>query len=241
MFKSKGLLSVFLSTMVAASVLLLGACEKKANITTDKQKGSYSLGQKIGGDLKKQGVELDSQTLALALQQAYDGKPSQMKAEEQQDAMNKLRDSTMSKMKETEEKNKVANQANAEKNLKEGREFLEKNKKAAGIKVSASGLQYQVLKEGKGKSPKATSTVKAHYKGTLIDGKQFDSSLDRGEPAEFNLAQVVKAWQEAVPLMKVGGKMKLFVPPELGYGDREIPGIPANSVLVFEIELISFK
>jgi FKBP-type peptidyl-prolyl cis-trans isomerase FkpA/FKBP-type peptidyl-prolyl cis-trans isomerase FklB len=99
-------------------------------------------------------------------------------------------------------------------------------------------LQYIVLQEGTGKTPTVKDTVKAHYKGTLLDGKQFDSSYDRGQPAEFPVEGVIKGWTEALQMMKVGGKMKLFIPPDLGYGAAARPGIPANSVLVFEVELI---
>lgn len=126
----------------------------------------------------------------------------------------------------------------AEENKKKGSEYLEKNKSAEGVKVTASGLQYKVEKEGDGKTPVKTDTVKAHYKGTLVDGTQFDSSYDRGQPAEFPVQGVIPGWSEALQMMKVGSKYKLFVPPELAYGASGRPGIPANSVLVFEVELI---
>lgn len=126
----------------------------------------------------------------------------------------------------------------ANKNKEDGAKFLEGNKSQAGVKVTPSGLQYIVMTEGTGKTPTLKDTVKAHYKGTLIDGKQFDSSYDRGQPAEFPVEGVIKGWTEALQMMKVGGKMKLFIPPDLGYGEAARPQIPANSVLVFEVELL---
>ncbi len=126
----------------------------------------------------------------------------------------------------------------AENNKKKSAEFLEKNKSAAGFKVTASGLQYSVITEGNGATPKKEDTVKCHYTGTLIDGTKFDSSLDRGTPAEFPVAGVIPGWTEALQMMKVGSKYKLVIPPELAYGAQGRPGIPANSVLIFEVELL---
>jgi FKBP-type peptidyl-prolyl cis-trans isomerase len=126
----------------------------------------------------------------------------------------------------------------AESNAAEGKAFLEKNKSAEGVKTTASGLQYIVVQEGTGKTPGLNDTVKANYTGTLINGTKFDSSVDRGQPAEFPVSGVIKGWTEALQMMKVGGKVKLFIPPELGYGASARPGIPANSVLVFDVELV---
>jgi FKBP-type peptidyl-prolyl cis-trans isomerase FklB len=120
--------------------------------------------------------------------------------------------------------------------------FLEGNKKKEGVKTTASGLQYQVIKSGEGKKPSADSTVKVHYTGTLVNGTKFDSSVDRGEPAEFQVKGVIGGWTEALQLMKVGDKWRLFIPPELGYKDRgSPPQIPGHAVLVFEVELLDVK
>lgn len=162
----------------------------------------------------------------MAMKDAIKG-DSKMTKEEIQQAMMKLQEAAMKKQQEAAEDNK-----------KKGAEFLEKNKSAEGVKVTASGLQYKVEKEGEGKTPSKTDTVKAHYKGTLIDGTQFDSSYDRGQPAEFPVQGVIPGWSEALQMMKVGSKYKLFIPPELAYGASGRPGIPANSVLVFEVELV---
>lgn len=200
------------------------ACTKK--LDTDAKKSSYAIGQQIGSNLKQQNIDFDADALVMALKDASTGK-NQMTKEEIQQAMMKLQENAMKKQTESADVNKKA-----------GAEFLEKNKSAAGVKVTASGLQYIVEKEGTGKMPSAKDTVKCHYKGTLTNGEQFDSSYDRGQPAEFPVGGVIPGWTEALQMMKVGGKMKLFIPPELAYGPAGRPGIPPNSVLLFEVELV---
>jgi hypothetical protein len=124
----------------------------------------------------------------------------------------------------------------------DAKKFLEANGKKEGVKTTSSGLQYVELKKGDGPKPKADSTVKVHYVGTLVNGSKFDSSIDRGEPAEFQLGGLIQAWKEAIPMMNVGSKWRLFVPPEIGYGERgSPPKIPPYAVLVFEIELLEVK
>ncbi|HEY8270826.1 MAG TPA: FKBP-type peptidyl-prolyl cis-trans isomerase [Pseudobdellovibrionaceae bacterium] len=208
----------------SAGLLIAVGCTKK--LDTDQKKASYAIGQQIGGNMKQQNIEIDTDVMAMAMKDAIKG-DSKMTKEEIQQAMMKLQESAMKKQQEAGEENK-----------KKGAEFLEKNKTAEGVKVTASGLQYKVEKEGDGKMPTKTDTVKAHYKGTLIDGTQFDSSYDRGQPAEFPVQGVIPGWSEALQLMKVGSKYKLFIPPELAYGASGRPGIPANSVLVFDVELM---
>lgn len=215
---------LMISAAVVAVVAMTG-CQKK--LDTDLKKASYAIGQQIGSNLKNQNIEFDADVLAMSIGEAAQGKEAKMKPEEMQAALMKLQEGMMKKQQEAGEKNKS-----------EGAAFLEKNKTAPGVKVTASGLQYIVVQEGTGKTPTANDTVKAHYKGTLIDGKQFDSSYDRGQPAEFPVSGVIKGWTEALMMMKVGGKMKLFIHPDLGYGPAARPGIPANSVLVFDVELI---
>ncbi len=206
------------------------SCEKKAKLDNDKSKASYAIGQQIGQNLKSQNIEIDPVALSASLKDVVEGKESKMKPEEMQQALMKLQE-TMSKKSQEE----------GEKNLGTGKDFLEKNKSQAGIQVTPSGLQYQILTEGTGAKPTAEDTVKVHYKGTLIDGKQFDSSYDRGQPAEFPVNGVIRGWTESLQLFKTGTKAKLFIPAELGYGASQRPGIPANSVLIFEIELLEVK
>jgi FKBP-type peptidyl-prolyl cis-trans isomerase FkpA len=125
--------------------------------------------------------------------------------------------------------------------IEAGDKFRADYEKKANVKKNASGLLYKIEKAGEGESPKATDSVKVHYKGTLTDGTVFDSSYDRGEPIEFQLNQLIPAWVEAIPMLKKGGKMEIVVPPALGYGERQAGKIPANSTLIFEIELLDFK
>lgn len=209
---------------VCAAVALT-ACDKK-KLDTDTKKASYAIGQQIGTNLKQQNIEFDADVLAMSLKDAVKG-DSKLNKEEIQQALMKLQEMAMKKQTEQGEANKKA-----------GADYLEKNKTAEGVKVTASGMQYIVLKEGTGATPKKEDVVKCHYTGTLTNGEKFDSSVDRGQPAEFPVGGVIPGWTEALQMMKVGGKMKLFIPPELAYGASGRPGIPANSVLVFEVELL---
>ncbi len=212
--------------LIGALVLGLTACEKKADLKSDKGQASYAIGQQIGKNLKAQNIDIDPASLAVALKDALAGK-SEMKDDEIQKAMMKLQENAMKKQQEQAEDNK-----------KKSADFLEKNKTAEGVKLTASGLQYKVITEGTGPMPKKEDTVKCHYTGTLTTGEKFDSSVDRGQPAEFPVAGVIPGWTEALQMMKVGSKYQLFIPPDLAYGASGRPGIPANSALIFEVELL---
>ncbi len=205
--------------------LALTGCNKP-DLKSDKGQASYAIGQQIGQNLKAQNIDFDEKTLVASMKDAIEGK-SQMTKEDIQKAMMKLQESSMKKQQEEGENNK-----------KKSADFIEKNKTADGVKSTASGLQYQVITEGTGPMPKKDDNVKCHYTGTLIDGTKFDSSVDRGQPAEFPVGGVIPGWTEALQMMKVGSKYKLFIPPELAYGPAGRPGIPANSALVFEVELL---
>jgi FKBP-type peptidyl-prolyl cis-trans isomerase len=218
---------LFLSGLGLIGVVGLTACEKKIKLDTDQQKASYAIGQQIGQNLKNQNIEFDADVLAASVKDVIQGKEARLKPEEQQQALMKLQEGMMKKQQEMAAKNKA-----------DGAAFLEKNKTQPNVKTTASGLQYVIVQEGAGKVPTAKDTVKAHYSGTLTSGEKFDSSYDRGQPAEFPVSGVIKGWSEALQMMKVGTKAKLFVPPDLGYGEAARPGIPANSVLVFDVELL---
>ncbi len=202
-------------------------CNKKVDVKTDKEKMSYTIGQQIGRQIKAQGMDVDANVLAASISDVVANKESRLKPEEMQAVMMKAQEAAMAKQQEAGKENQA-----------KGEKFLADNKAKAGVKVTASGLQYETITEGNGKSPKATDTVEVHYKGTLIDGTEFDSSYKRGQPAQFPLNGVIKGWTEGLQLMKVGGKNRLFVPSELAYGPQGRPGIPPNSVLVFEVELL---
>lgn len=213
--------------VLGAAALFTTSCEKKIKLDTDAQKASYAIGQQIGQNLKGQNIEFDADVLAASIKEVRDGKTPMLTPEQMQQALMKLQEGLNAKQAEA-----------ADKNLAEGKAFLEKNKSEPNVKTTASGLQYIIVEEGKGKTPTINDTVKAHYKGTLINGTQFDSSYDRGQPSEFPVGGVIKGWTEALTMLKTGSKVKLFIPPDLGYGASARPGIPANSVLVFEVELI---
>jgi FKBP-type peptidyl-prolyl cis-trans isomerase len=204
---------------------LTAGCDKKVKLDSDVKKSSYTIGIQFGNNLRDQKVTIDTEAFAMALRDAAEGK-NQLTQDEMRDALQKLQESANATQK-----------AEAEKNKKEGEAFLENNKKNANIKVTASGLQYEILTEGTGAMPKATDRVVVHYKGTLMNGEVFDSSYDRGEPATFPVSGLIPGWTEALQLMKVGSKVKLYIKPELAYGESGRPKIPPNSVLVFEMEL----
>jgi FKBP-type peptidyl-prolyl cis-trans isomerase FklB len=193
-------------------------------LETDQQRASYALGMNIANDLKRKGLQLDAKALAQGLLDAAMG------------ALNALQERMM---KEDAEKSRTI----AEKNKKEGEEFLAQNKGKEGVVTLPSGLQYKILKEGTGKTPEATSTVVTNYRGTLIDGTEFDSSYSRGQPATFAVNAVIRGWTEALLMMKEGSKWQLFVPAELGYGEHPRPGgkIGPDAVLIFEVELLEVK
>ncbi|MEY4630270.1 MAG: peptidyl-prolyl cis-trans isomerase, FKBP-type [Pseudomonadota bacterium] len=191
---------------------------------------SYAIGQQIGSSIKSQGIPVNTAVLAASIDDVLKGAPSRLKPEEMQDAMVKMREGMVAKQ-----------EAAGKENLDKGEKFLEENKKKPNVKVTASGLQYEVLSPGKGRSPKESDIVKVHYKGTLIDGTQFDSSYERNEPAEFPVGGVIKGWTEALQMMKAGAKWKLAIPAQLAYGPQGRPGIPPNSVLAFDVELLEIK
>jgi FKBP-type peptidyl-prolyl cis-trans isomerase FklB len=196
-------------------------------------RASYAIGLNLGRTLKSNDVQANTDLLLQGIRDGFAGAPALLTDEEIQAAMQALQQEVMQAQ---QAKQKVQ----GEKNKAEGEAFLAKNKERAGVKTTASGLQYEVLKEGTGAAPKATDTVTVHYTGTLIDGTKFDSSVDRGQPATFVLNQVIGGWTEGVQLMKVGSKHKLYIPAALGYGERGAGGtIGPNATLIFDIELLS--
>ena len=215
---------------VATSLSALVACEKPAKLDNDLQKGSYAVGQTIGGNIKSQPLQLDLPALVAGLKDAVEAKPSKLKPEEIKDAMMKLQQQAMGKMSEAGEKNK-----------KEGEAFLATNKTKEGWKSTPSGLQYHVEKEGSGNSPKDGDIVKVHYTGTFINGEKFDSSRDKGEPIEFPVNGVIPGWTEALKVMKPGAKYQLAIPSDLAYGPGGKGQIAPNSTLLFDVELLEVK
>lgn len=201
----------------------------------DKEKLSYSIGMDIGGNLKRQSVEVDPDLLAKGVKDSYGDGKTLLTEEEVRQAISDFQKSLTAKRMETMQKL-------GEKNKGEGAVFLAGNAKKEGVKTLPSGLQYREITPGTGKSPKATDTVTVQYKGTLLDGTEFDSSYKRGQPATFPVSGVIPGWTEALQLMKEGAKWELFIPSNLAYGERGAGGeIGPNATLIFEVELISVK
>ena len=204
--------------------------EKPPQLKDTKDKASYSIGLNIGSNLKRQNVDLNTDALVTGLKDGISGQKPLLNEQEVREAMLALQ-------KDMQEKQEAA----AKKNAADGEKFLADNKAKAGVKTTASGLQYKVEKEGKGPSPKAEDTVTVNYRGTLIDGTEFDSSYKRGQPATFPVNGVIKGWTEALQLMKAGSKYQLFIPANLAYGAMGRPSIPGNSTLIFDVELLDVK
>ncbi len=225
---------------IATLTLLTGqaiAAEKKE--MSEKEKLSYSLGYTQGSSMasffKAQSVDIDTNILVEALKNGLTGGTSPLSEQEMRDTISGFQKTLMAK------KAEAAKEA-GEKNKKAGEAFLAENKKKEGVITLPDGLQYKILKEGTGKSPKATDKVKVNYKGTLVDGTEFDSSYKRGEPAVFQADKVIAGWTEILQLMKEGSKFEVYIPANLAYGERAAGAvIGPNSTLIFEIELLSIE
>jgi FKBP-type peptidyl-prolyl cis-trans isomerase FklB len=221
-----------LGVMLLANIAL---AEETVVLKTERDKISYGIGMDIGENMKKQSIDIDPDKLAQGIKDVFSGGKLLMTEEEFRNTMENFRKDMMTKQ-------KMQMQEISDKNKKEGEAFLAENKKKEGVITLPSGLQYKVIKEGAGNLPKAPDTVTVHYKGTLIDGTEFDSSYSRGEPASFPVNGVIPGWTEALQLMKAGSKWQLFIPSNLAYGERGAGGkIGPNSTLVFDVELLSIK
>lgn len=218
--------------VAAISVFTIASCSQsiksvKAPVKSEVDSLSYALGISVGKNLKETFPDLELSVFATAIYKAYTDSVNPIFAQDEQ--ANMFIQDYMRK-----EQEKKANE-----NLEKGKEFLAKNKERAEVKVTESGLQYEVLTEGTGAIPAAEDEVRVHYHGTLMDGTVFDSSIERGEPAQFPVNRVIPGWTEGLQLMKVGSKYKFFIPAELAYGPRQVSAeIVANSTLVFEVELL---
>ncbi|HAG49807.1 MAG: hypothetical protein A2X87_01960 [Deltaproteobacteria bacterium GWC2_42_51] len=225
--------------LIALVGIALVACQTSADDKTvlknEKDKISYSIGINIGTNFKNQSIDVDVDALVKGIKDAISGNKTLLSEKEVQETLTAFQNDMRTKQAERAK-------AMAEKNKKEGETFLTENKKKEGIKTAANGLQYKIIKEGSGKKPKSTDTVTVHYRGTTIDGTEFDSSYKRGEPTSFPVNEVIPGWTEALQLMPVGSKWQLFIPSNLAYGERGAgPQIGPNATLLFEVELISIK
>ena len=221
-------------TAMLVGLLACGPCvaEEKAALGDPNDRINYSLGYQIGGDLKRQRVEINREALLQGIEDAVNGAEPRLSREEMQTMLVELKRQVVAAQQEERA-------AREKQNLEAGVAFLSENAKRDGVISLPSGLQYRVLAAGSGRQPKATDTVTVHYRGTLIDGTEFDSSYSRKQPATFRADRVIDGWREALQLMQEGAKWELFIPARLAYGKRGSGRIPPFSTLVFEVELLS--
>jgi FKBP-type peptidyl-prolyl cis-trans isomerase FklB len=236
--KKKGA-SMRLKLIVVLGILFfvsLVSAEEKPVLKNQKEKVSYSIGlnvgRKLGDDLKKQSIDIDPNLITKGIQDALVGAKPLLTDQEIQETMIAFQKEMMAKWEEIGKKNKA-----------DGEAFLAENKKKEGVKTLPDGLEYKVINAGTGKKPKADDTVTVNYRGTLINGTEFDSSYKRGQPATFPVSGgMIKGWSEALQLMQEGAKWELFIPSNLAYGERGMGGIIGpNATLIFEVELVSIK
>ncbi len=214
----------------------------KADLKTEDDKVSYSLGFSMGSNFEKNELKMNLEIFQKGIKDGFTGSKQILNEEEIEKTMMAFQQKMRAKKQAEYMKKMGERKKQGEANKEKGGKFLEGNKTKEGIITLKSGLQYKILKKGTGASPKATDTVKCHYKGTTIDGKEFDSSYKRGEPATFALNRVIKGWTEGLQLMKEGGKWQFFIPSELAYGERGSgPDIGLNEVLIFEVELLGIE
>lgn len=227
--------------LIAIGAFVLASCGQKTNmkltLKNEKDSVSYFIGRSIGVNFKKSGInEVNASNVIAGIKEVIEGRETELDERQIADYMQKY-------FKKLQEKQQKELEIKKAKNLEEGQKFLEENKKKEGIIVTESGLQYEIIEEGTGKSPNATDTVFCQYKGTLIDGTEFDSSAGSPEPFKTALNRVIPGWTEGLQLMKEGAKYKFYIPTELGYGERVRPGgkLEPNMALIFEVELIEVR
>ncbi|MBA4416299.1 MAG: hypothetical protein C0392_00085 [Syntrophus sp. (in: bacteria)] len=227
-----------LKLVFALSLLLLVNqvyAQDSQALKSQKEKNSYAIGVDVGNTLKRQALDVDPSVLLLGIKDALSNGKLLLNEKEMRDTLVNLQKELMAK--QTEQTQRLA-----ESNKKSGEAFLAENKKKGGVVTLPSGLQYKIIKTGTGNFPMATDTVTVNYKGTMVDGTEFDSSYKRGDPVTFQVGGVIPGWTEALQKMKVGSKWQLFVPSSLGYGERGAGNvIGPNATLIFEVELISIS
>jgi len=216
---------------MVSAVLLAGCGEKEVALETNIDKMSYGIGMSMARSVTGQPVEINADAMIAGLKDVLNEQPVRLEEDAIREAFAAVREEQMAKQ-----------QVESEAVLAEGATYLAETAAKDGVKATESGLLYEVLAEGTGDMPSETDTVEVHYQGTLIDGSVFDSSIERGTPAKFPVNRVIAGWTEALQLMKVGGKWRLHIPAELAYGAQSpSPKIPANSTLVFEVELLGIE
>ncbi len=226
-----------LPCLVACALVTLSlaaVAEDEEPLSSPAAKNSYAVGASLGGSVRQLTIEMDHKIVLQGFEDALSGTKLLMSAED-------VRATVLQLQREAKEKKGLVTKALSDKNLKDGEAFLAANKGTKGVVVLPSGLQYRILKAGKGNKPTLQDKVVCHYRGTLIDGTEFDSSYARQQPTTFSVARVVKGWTEALQLMSVGSKWQLFIPANLAYGERGSSRIGPNATLIFEVELIAIQ
>jgi len=211
-----------------------GLSAEAQELTSENDRINYSVGYQLGSDLKRQGVGARPEIMLKGIEDAIAGQQPRMSPQEMRTTLMELSQRLAAAQREQM-------QQQAKTNRDAGQAFLAANSGKEGVETLPSGLQYRVLRQGSGNSPKLADSVTVHYRGTLIDGTEFDSSHRRGQPATFRVDRVIPGWTQALQLMNPGAKWQLFIPPTLAYGERSTGKIPPNSVLVFEVELLSIE
>lgn len=224
-----------MKTICAVLIVCIGlftsAVHAEKQPATEKEKFSYAVGVQLAQNIVRQDIQIDLESFLQALRDIITSTPLKVSVEEMQTALVSYRDKELKKQDEAATANKLA-----------GEKFLAENKTKDGVVTVPGGLQYKVIKQGEGNKPTVDDTVLVHYRGTLLDGTEFDSSYGRGEPLSLTLKNVIKAWQIALPMMTTGSKWQLYVPADLAYGEQAAgPDIGPNSTLLFDIELISIN
>lgn len=216
-----------LTALLGISLALSLQAAEESPFKNSKDKASYAIGANWGKQLRQMSADIDVEALTKALKDSFKGDKALLTDDQIRETLTAFQQDSRTRM--------------SDKNRKSGQEFLAANQSKEGVITTASGLQYKVATKGAGKIPTTNDAVVCHYRGTLIDGTEFDSSYKRGEPSSFGVTGVIKGWTEALLMMPVGSKWQLFIPSELAYGERGRQGIPPNSTLLFDIELVSIK
>ena len=215
----------------AVAVVMFGTVQAQDGLSSQKEKFSYALGYQLGNSLKRDDLDLDVGAVTQAIQDVLSGAEARLSKEQMEQAIAEAR----RQLAEQRQSQAAANKASGEK-------FLAENKTKQGVTETSSGLQYEVVKAGEGAKPSAEDTVVVHYRGTLLNGTEFDSSYSRNQPATLPLSGVIKGWQEGLPLMSKGAHYKFYIPAALGYGERGAGGrIGPNEILIFDVELLDIK
>ncbi len=222
--------SIWVPVFLCVSIFT-GVAHAEKQPSTEKEKFSYAVGVQLAQNIARQDIQLDLDAFLQAIRDIITASPLKVSVEEMQLALTSYRDKELKKQEESGATNRL-----------EGEKFLAENKTKEGVVSVPGGLQYKIIKKGDGKKPSPDSTVVVHYRGTLLNGKEFDSSYSRGEPITMGLKNVIKGWQIAVPMMPTGSKWQLYIPSDLAYGPQAAgPDIGPNSTLIFDIELISIQ